>query len=149
MQRLTQLGKLSRHELFSVSQILHLDQLSAEIQDDSEFLREVERRLPLAAQVLPAPTVWDELFKHLEDEPYVEQAERPTQFTKPLRGGRTSVTVGKWDITAASDAWLQSQKPVLEKVGGCSGPLLQFVAETVCCHRCTADLFPNAKIARS
>ena len=149
MQRLTQLGKLSRTELFSVSQLLQIDKLSAEIQDDSEFLREVERRLPLVAQLNPAPTMWDELFMHLEDEPYVEQAERPTQFTKPLRGGRTSVTVGKWDITAASNAWLQSQKPILEKVGVCSGPQLQFVAETACCHRCTAKVFPYAKTEKS
>ena len=75
----------------------------------------------------------------------MEQAESPWQFTKPLHDGGTFVTVGKWDITAASDAWLQSQKPTLEKVGGCSGPLLHFVAETACCHRCTADLFPKRK----
>ena len=57
MQRLTRLGKLSRTELFSVSELLQSDQLSAEIQDDSEFLREVERRLPLVAQLVHAPTV--------------------------------------------------------------------------------------------
>ncbi len=128
MQRLKRLDKLPRSQLLSVSEILPIDKLSAEIQDDNEFLREVERRLQLAVQVLWAPTVWGELLQRLEDEPYVAAAERPSQFTTPLHGGRTSVTVGKWDIKAESDAWLQSQKLSLEKVGGCAGPLLHSVS---------------------
>lgn len=114
--------------MLSVSEILQVDKLSIETQDDNEFLREEERRLQLVVQVSEAPTVWDELLQPLEDEPYEEPAERPFHFTTPLPGGRLSVTVGKWDIKAESNAWLQSQKPSLEKVGGFSGPLLQSVA---------------------
>ena len=130
MQRLALL-ELSRSQLLSASEILRVDKLSAEIKDDNEYLREVERRLQLAVQVLSAPTVWDELLERLEDEPYAAAAERPSQFTQPLHGGRPSVTVNKWDIQAESDAWLQSQKPSLEKVGGCAGLLLHSVSEVL------------------
>ena len=146
MQRLTRLDKLPRSQLLSASEILPVDKLSAATQDDNEFLHEVEWRLQLAVQVLWAPTVWDELHKRLEDEPYAAAAERPSQFTTPVHGGRTSVTVGKWDIQAESDAWLQSQKPSLEKVGGCAGLLLHSVSESACCHRCLADDCPKAEL---
>ena len=146
MQRLKRLDKLPRSQLLSVSEILPIDKLSAATQDDNEFLHEVEWRLQLAVQVLWAPTVWDELHKRLEDEPYAAAAERPSQFTTPLHGGRTSVTVGKWNIQAESDAWLQSQKPSLEKVGGCAGLLLHSVSESACCHRCIADDCPKAEL---
>ena len=45
MQRLKRLDKLSRSQLLSASDILPVDELSAKIQDDNEFLREVERPL--------------------------------------------------------------------------------------------------------
>ena len=147
MQRLKRLDtRLSRSQLLSASEILPVDELSAEIQDDNEFLREVERRLQLAVQVLSAPTVWAELFKRLEDEPYAAAAERPSHLTQPLHGGRSSVTVSRWDIQAESDAWLQSHKPSLEKVGGCAGLLSHSVSESACCHRCIADDFPKAEL---
>ena len=146
MQRLKRLDKLPRSQLLSASEVLPVDKLSAAIQDDNEFLREVERRLQLAVQVLWAPTVWDELHKRLEDEPYAAAAERPSHLTQPLHGGRTSVTVGNRDIKAESDAWLQSQKPSLEKVGGCAGLLLHSVSESACCHRCIADDCPKAEL---
>lgn len=146
MQRLKRLDKLSRSQLLSASETLPVDELSAEIQDDNEFLREVERRLQLAVQVLSAPTVWAELFKLLEDEPYAAAAERPSHLTQPLHGGRTSVTVSRWHIQAESDAWLQSHKSSLEKVGGCAGLLSHSVSESACCHRCIADDFPKAEL---
>ena len=127
MQRLKRPDKLPRSQLLSASEVLPVDKLSAAIQDDNEFLREVERRLQLAVQVLSAPTdewdEWDELFKRLEDELYAAAAERPSHLTQPLHGGRTSVTVSIWNIQAESEAWVHSQKPSLEKVGGCAGLL--------------------------
>lgn len=55
MQRLKRLGKLARSQLLSASEIFPVDKLSAAIQDDNEFLREVQRRLQLAVQVLWVP----------------------------------------------------------------------------------------------
>ncbi len=59
-------------------------------------------------------TVLDDLVQPLQDEPYL--AVSSSKQTNPLQGGRTCVTVVKWDIEAESKFWLDSQQGKLKEV---------------------------------
>jgi len=75
-------------------------------------------------------------------EPYL--AVSSSKQTRPLRGGRTCVTVVKWDIEAESKSWLDSQqgklKEVVKRMYEClvSEPLHHLPTNLACWYRCFA-----------